>query len=122
VPLTPEGETKKFPDSYGGFPSNFIVTDSTIQIMPVTASPIQLMYWMKIPYLTEENPTNWLLLENPGMILTGAMKYLEAYKRNMTGVQLFGGLYTGLVDGAVRDAKRAQWSRTRARVSGRSTP
>ena len=124
VPLTPEGEAKKYPNSYGGFPASFVMEDNSITVLPVTQSPIELKYWRKIPYLTEVAPddTNWLLLENPQLFLFGAMKYVETYKRNMEGVQLFGQLYSGLIDGMMRDAKIAQWSRSRARISGRSTP
>ena len=123
-PLTPEGESDVYPNSYGGFPAHFIIEDSTLTVLPVTTTPIELKYWKRIPYLTEvaPNDTNWLLQENPNLFLFGAMKYVETYKRNMEGVQLFGGLYSGLIDGMVRDSKHAQWSRTRSRISGRSTP
>ena len=123
-PLTPEGETDVYPSGYAGFPANFLIEDNTLTVVPVTTSSVELKYWRKIPYLTEvaPNDTNWLLLENPNLFLFGAMKYVEAYKRNMDGVQLFGGLYSGLIDGMARDAKHAQWSRTRSRISGRSTP
>jgi hypothetical protein len=124
VPLTPEGETKVYPNSYGGFPANFVVENDTITILPVTTSPIELKYWKKIPRLVETPPgdTNWVLQENPNLILFGAMKYVEVYKRNANGMQIFGGLYSGLIDGMIKETKRSQWSRLRARVSGRSTP
>ena len=124
VPLTPEGEVKRYPNAYGGFPANFVVEDSQITIVPTTDAEIELKYWRKVPRLIEAPPddTNWLLQENPSLILFGAMKYCEVYKRNDKGAQMFGQLYSGLIDGVIKETKRSQWSRTRARVSGRSTP
>lgn len=124
TPLSPEGESRKYANLYGGWPANFIIKNDTITVLPVTEAPIRLMYWKKIPYLIETPPddTNWLLQENANVILFGAMKYVEAYKRNQNGVQMFGGMYSAEVDGMVREQHRSQWSRMRARVSGRSTP
>jgi hypothetical protein len=121
-PVTPEGVADIYPNAYGGWPAHFLVEDSTLTVMPKTTTPIQLKYWKRIPHLTEAEPTNWLLLENANLYLFGAMKYVETYKRNMAGVQMFGTLYSGLVDGMVIESKKAQWSRSRSRVAGRSTP
>lgn len=121
-PMTPEGMADKYPNTYGGQPCDFSIQDDTILVLPTTGSQIKLMYWMKIPYLTEASPTNWVLQYNPGLLLNGAMKYVETYKRNMQGVQLFGQIYSGLIDGMIKESKRAQWARVRARVAGRSTP
>jgi hypothetical protein len=123
-PLTPEGMTEKYPTTYGGIPAHFMVQDDSIQVLPTNTAQIELIYYRKIPYLTETAPndTHWLLQENPNLMLFGAMKYVEVYKRNMNGAQMFGGLYSGLIDGIIKETKRSQWSRVRARVSGRSTP
>lgn len=122
LPLTPEGMSETYPDTYGGVPVHFAIQDDSIQVLPSSADQIELLYYRKIPYLTEAAPTNWVLQENPNLILLGAMKYVETYKRNMTGVQMFAQLYGGEIDGMIKESKRAQWSRVRARVSGRSTP
>jgi len=122
LPITPEGVAKLYPDTYGGIPVHFMLQDDQLLVWPTHANTDELLYYKKIPYLTEASPTNWVTQQNPNLILTGAMKYVEAYKRNMQGVQLFGQLYSGLIDGMIRDMKRSQWTRVRARVSGRSTP
>lgn len=121
-PLSPEGATDIYPSPYGGWPMHFVIEDNRITVLPLTETEIELKYWKKIPHLTEEEPSNWLLLEDSNLYLFGALKYVEIFKRNQAGIQTMGQLYNGLVDGMVRESKRAQWSRMRSRVAGRSTP
>jgi hypothetical protein len=123
-PLTPEGNIDVYPNTYGGTPVTYMITDGSMWIQPLTTDAIELMYWAKVPQITTAAPndTNWLLQVNPNVILFGAMKYVEVYKRNQNGMQTFGQLYSAEIDGLVRTGKRSQWGRTRARVAGRSTP
>jgi len=123
-PLSPEGDVDVYATITGGYPATYMISDGTMAIKPLTTDPIELMYWAKVPYLKPDPPddTNWLLARNSNIILFGAMKYVEVFKRNQAGMQTFGQLYSAEVDGMVRTGKRAQWGRTRARVAGRSTP
>ncbi len=121
-PLTPEGMTDIYPQPYGGWPMHFCVEEGQLTVLPVTETEIQFKYWKKIPHLTETDDSNWVLADNANVYLFGALKYVEVFKRSESGAQMFGGLYSGLMDGMMRESKHAQWSRTRARVAGRSTP
>lgn len=60
---------------------------------------LQFTYYQKIPALTEGNPTNWLVVANPGVYLTGCL--LEAYLqyRNDKEATKWWGTFTGLVRG-----------------------
>lgn len=123
-PLTTEGSVDKYPELWGSPSTNYVVSDGVMTILPLGTDPIQLEYWAKVPKLTPipPNDVNWLLLKNSNVIFFGAMKYVEVFKRNDKGMQSFGQLYSAEIDGLVRQGKRAQWGRTRARVYGRSTP
>jgi len=129
TPLTPEGDTDEYETSPPAGPPFYFTMDddgTRMRILPLvgTDDQVQLKYWKKVPYLTNTPPndTNWLLQKNANIILFGAMKYVEVYKRNDKGMATFGNLYSGEIDGLIRSGKRQQWSRTHARVSGRSTP
>jgi hypothetical protein len=124
-PLTPEGSSDEYAYPSGGTPDKFRIDDATLTVFPAASgSTVNLKYWAKVPYLRSTPPadTNWLLKLNANLIFYGAMKHVEVFKRNDKGMQTFGSLYSGLIDGMVREGKRSQWSRTRMRVAGRSTP
>lgn len=122
LPLTPEGEVDVYPNAYGGVPSHFVIEDNQITIMPANDGTITLKYWKRIPHLTQAEPVNWVLKDNANLYLFGAMKYVAIYTNNQEKLQMYGTTYAGLIDGMNRELKRAQWSRTRMRVAGRSTP
>jgi hypothetical protein len=124
-PLSPEGEAQVYPAPYGSPPMHYDINDDTMVVQPLdSVTPIEIMYWAKVPKLTPipPNDTNWLLQKYSNIILFGAMKYVEVFKRNDKGMQTFGQLYSAEVDGLVRTGKRSQWGRSRMRVAGRSTP
>jgi hypothetical protein len=124
-PLSPSGEVDLYAAPYGSPPVHYDMYDDTMVVQPLdSVTPIEIMYWAKVPKLTPipPNDTNWLLQKNSNIILFGAMKYVEVYKRNDKGMQTFGQLYSAEVDGLTRAGKRAQWGRSRMRVAGRSTP
>lgn len=121
-PLTPEGELDVYPNAYGGQPSHFVIEDNQLTVMPSSTGPVTLKYWKRIPHLTEAAPTNWVLDDDANLYLFGAMKYVAIFTNNQQKLQMYGSTYNGLIDGMMRENKRAQWSRTRMRVAGRSTP
>lgn len=124
-PLTPEGSSDEYAYPSGGVPDKFKVDDNLLTVYPqASGTQVTLKYWAKVPYLTSTPPndTNWLLKINSNVIFFGAMKHVEVFKRNDKGMQSFGALYSAEIDAMVREGKRSQWSRTRMRVAGRSTP
>lgn len=82
------------PDAMG-----FIITGSTIEIRPVpsTAYTVELNYYERLPSLSNENPTNWLLTYFPTVYLRAASaqvyhwlkdKKSEDSERELTGLAL----------------------------------
>jgi hypothetical protein len=58
-----------------GLPSFFTIVGDTIQILPVSSTDIQLLYYQRLPELTDDDPSNWLLAKSPNTYLFGALRY-----------------------------------------------
>jgi hypothetical protein len=51
-------------------------------IMPDTTSTVTLDYYQKIPALSDEAPTNWLLTDHPDLYLYATLGELAALGKN----------------------------------------
>jgi len=58
-----------------GRPACFTVVGSTVELSPTPdkAYPLELIYMQRIPALSNTNPTNWVLNQNPNIYLFGAL-------------------------------------------------
>lgn len=59
--------------SGGGLATHFYIVGETLYPVPTTDNDIELTYYQKIPALTEDNTTNWLLEKNKSIYFRGAL-------------------------------------------------
>lgn len=116
--VAPTYRDKAYPYPQAGCPSVFTIDGGTITVMPSTSSDIGMEYWAKLPALSEDTDSNWLLEENPGVYLYGALKHACIFIGDQQRAATMGSMFNGLVDAIMGDDRSAMYSRAGARVSG----
>lgn len=71
---------------YSGQPFVYSLLDGQIKIFPAPSAEaelnLEIIYLQKIPALSTENPTNWLLSSHPDIYLHGALHQAEGFFYN----------------------------------------
>lgn len=71
-----------YSDSASGTPQVFTIEGLSLKVRPIDDTTIQFAYYQKIPVLTENNTTNWLLTAHPDAYLFGALCEANAFTVN----------------------------------------
>jgi hypothetical protein len=86
------------------------------------AEALAILYWQRIPPLSEETPSNWLLTKHPDIYLYGSLSMGEAFLKDDPRLPLWG----AALERAVEDLRKADWtekisgSRARVRMRGQT--
>lgn len=59
----------------GGRADHFTIENTTLRIYPETGEDVELTYYQKIPALTAQEPTNWLITEFPNVYLSSCLMF-----------------------------------------------
>jgi len=88
-----------------GVPRYFALAGKVIEFYPLPPTPVtvQMVYFAKVPHLTDAAPTNWLLEEDSGVLLFGALLAAEPFLKNDERIATWGGLYASKI--AARNAQ-----------------
>lgn len=70
-----------FPSRPSDVPRFFTIEDSTLKVMPLDSTSVQLEYYKQIPALAS-NSTNWLLTAHPDLYLFGSLVEAEMFGVN----------------------------------------
>ena len=91
--------------SMPGRPKHYAQFGSEWQLGPVPDInyTFEAIYWARIPGLSAENPTNWLLRDAPDVYLYGALFQASVYYRNASDISL----YKSLLEEAVASLEHA---------------
>jgi hypothetical protein len=71
-----------YPTRPQGTPTIFTIEGSTLKVMPLDATAVELDYYAKVPALSDSATTNWLLTAHPDLYLFGAMVEAELFGVN----------------------------------------
>lgn len=77
---------------------------------PADDLSVDLFYYQKIPPLSEDNETNWLLEQSPNTYLFGALLEATQYLKDDSRIQIWMQRYAGSVDSMVAADKQDRWS------------
>ena len=96
-------------DGRSGTPEAYALENGNIIIGPVGAASLTVLYFAKVPPLTESSPTNWLLVDYPDLYLhqTLAILFAKTGDRERAADNLT--LATGLIDRANMAGRKARW-------------
>lgn len=98
---SPDEIAQDNPLGMSGMPEVFSVYGSSLELSPVPDAdyPLELLYYQKIPPLSDANPTNWLLSNWPNAYLFGALLAAQPFIMNDERIPVFQALYRQAVDG-----------------------
>jgi hypothetical protein len=90
------------------------------QVVPTPSGSFdaELLYYAKIPALSDSNTTNWLLTESPDLYLYGALAQTAPYLKEDERMGVWAGLYQKLFDDMMLADERARIgsSKLKARI------
>lgn len=104
-----------------GVPQRFSIAGSTLQTYPNANGAVRVVYFAKIPPLSDAAPTNWLLAAAPDLYLYGSLLEAAPYMEEDARAQVWKTYYdTAMADLKASDVS-ARYANGRARVRG-ATP
>jgi hypothetical protein len=116
--ITPEMVDERFPDRPAGTPCNFTIIGSSLYVLPTTANDVELTYFQKIPELTDDDPTNWLLAKNPALYLHASLFQLAMYRRDDDLQSRSAAMIMSLMNGMTRTDTLGSYAYAQTTVSG----
>lgn len=86
--------------SAGQQPLFYTVVGEQFQVVPApnTSYATELLYYAKLPALSDSNTTNWLLTESPDLYLYGALIQSAPYLKEDERINTWAGIYQKLLD------------------------
>jgi hypothetical protein len=99
-------------------PINYTLVNGKIMTYPAGSGSMSLLYYARLPALSDAAPTNWLLAKNPLAYLYGALMLAEPYMRDDTRIPVWNQLFRGIITGLNRSSNIAKYSNIRVRTKG----
>ena len=96
-----------------GDPRFFTHTAGQIELWPaptVDTGSGELVYFGRIPALSDENDTNWLLLVAPDLYLYGALLHSAPYLKDDPRLAVWGGLHADILATMNEESEAARFS------------
>lgn len=106
---TSAGEVRRVFNGREGVPCVYAIENRRLIIGPVGETQLQMTYFQRIPALTADNPSNWLLDRHPDLYLHQALAIIF----NRIGDSERGALNLGIADDIIAQVQRegvnARW-------------
>lgn len=99
-------------------PYAFAVKGRNVIVRPVWGGDLTFDYYAKIPALSLQNPTNWLLEKAPDAYLYGVVEEISIWAKDAEGATAAAGIKNQLLSDLRRDDERARFSQNRVRIGG----
>lgn len=92
----------------------YTVIDGSFEIIPAPTSSTDysIVYYAKIPALTDSNTTNWLLTKSPDLYLYSALLEASPYLKDDDRVQIWGTARQQVMDAMMLESERSMRSST----------
>lgn len=99
--LAPPDLHMKWAGSQTGVPKAYAIESDTIVFGPRPDASYsgKALYYRKLPALSDTVTVNWLLTNNPGVYLNGALLEAAAFIRNWERAEMAHAMYSGLCEG-----------------------
>ena len=90
-------------------PTFYSLMNGAIELVPPPASnvDIEMVYYGKIPSLSDANTTNWLLTKAPDVYLYGALTHAAPFLMDDARIQTFGQIYLARVQSLQDESQKS---------------
>jgi hypothetical protein len=101
-----------------GRPTHYAHIGEQLEVFPTPGATydVELLYFQKIPALTDAAPTNWLLTDYPDAYLYGALMQAAPYLDDDQKMQVWASLYAAAVNSINAESKKARYSGAGMRI------
>lgn len=89
----------RYADRAGGLPNSFSIIGNSLYTYPVSSTDLELVYYKKIPQLSNDAPTNWLLDKLPALYLHASLYHLAMFTENDRLLQRSSAMMIAMIDG-----------------------
>ena len=115
-------DRKQRAGAVNGQPYYYAMTGSQFEIYPVPDGVYtgELLYFAKIPALSDAATTNWLLTDSPDAYLYGALVHAAPYLKDDARIQVWAALYQSAIDNLNAASDSARYSGTGLRMKIRN--
>jgi len=115
-------DRKQADSNVTGRPYYYAMTGAQFELYPVPDGLYtgELLYFGKIPALSDSATTNWLLTNAPDAYLYGALIHSAPYLKDDARIQIWAALYQSAIDSLNNSSNDARHSGTGLRVKIRS--
>lgn len=73
-----------YPTRDSGLSNHFMIIGNSLMALPLSTNDIELVYYQKIPALSDATATNWLLARSPNLYLHTCLFYAAEFVENDT--------------------------------------
>jgi hypothetical protein len=80
---TPAYLQDAYPDTTASDPVVYTLEGLSIKVRPITSTSIKMLYWQKIPALSDAATTNWLLTAHPDLYLAATLAEVAQWEPDM---------------------------------------
>ena len=105
-----------------GRPINFAISDGSIEVFPTPDSSytLELLYYQKIPAISLNSQTNWVLTNHPDAYLYGSLIHSAPYLAEDNRIQTWAALYQKAINDINSESERSKTSGSGRRMKIRS--
>lgn len=99
-------------ENVAGTPMYYCHSGNTIELYPTPdeSTELELLYYAKIPALSDGNTSNWLLADSPDIYLYGALAHTAGYLHEDARIGTWGQLYAAAVQRLNLSSEKARFS------------
>lgn len=80
--ITASAADELYPTRPAGVASHFTIIGNSLTALPLSSNDIELTYYQRIPALSEDEPTNWLLTKMPNLYLHACMMHAAEFVKD----------------------------------------
>ena len=105
-----EMEERRAVSDIGGKPKYMRLTADQIELYPTPdeAYEVSMLYYGRIPALSNSEPDNWLLIDAPDVLLYGALTQAAPYLGEDNRIAIWTGLYQSGIDALNIESEKAR--------------
>lgn len=112
VTLEHADQLRAGPAQTPGIPRYYCIVGDQLEAVPIPAEnyTVELTYYVKVPTLSDAEPTNWLIETFPDVYLYGTLVHTAPYLKDDVRVALWGSLYERAIEHANMESERSEIS------------
>lgn len=107
--LSPHQMSDWYPTSESANPEFYTIVGTQVRMNKTPTEEAEMVYYKKIPALSDTQTTNWMLTNHPDVYLYGSLAMAEPYVKNDKRVAMWKSLYEAALSQIENADRNARW-------------